>query len=63
MAETPVGHSPPLEARSPFELRVDLGNGVPETDVRTALSTGDMGFLHSYTTGSAVDGPGVRVVA
>jgi pyruvate formate lyase activating enzyme len=52
-----------LEAKSPFELRVDLGKGVAETDVRTALATGDMGFLHSYTTGSAVDGPGVRVVA
>ena len=53
----------PLEAKSPFELRVDLGKGVPEADVRTALATGDMGFLHSFTTGSAVDGPGVRVVA
>jgi pyruvate formate lyase activating enzyme len=52
-----------LEAKSPFELRVDLGNGVPETDVRSALASGDMGFLHSYTTGSAVDGPGIRVVA
>jgi pyruvate formate lyase activating enzyme len=52
-----------LAAKSPYELRVDLGKGVPETDVRTALATGDMGFLHSYTTGSAVDGPGVRVVA
>jgi pyruvate formate lyase activating enzyme len=31
--------------------------------VRTALATGDMGFLHSFTTGSTVDGPGVRVVA
>jgi len=31
--------------------------GVAETDVRTALTTGDMGFLHSFTTGSAVDGP------
>ncbi|HQR24365.1 MAG TPA: pyruvate formate-lyase-activating protein [Steroidobacteraceae bacterium] len=58
-------HSPPpaLEAKSPFELRVNLGNDVPETDVRTALAAGDMGFLHSFTTGSAVDGPGVRVVA
>ena len=36
---------------------------VPETDVRSALATGDMGFLHSFTTGSTVDGPGVRVVA
>ena len=31
--------------------------------MRTALATGDMGFLHSFTTGSTVDGPGVRVVA
>jgi pyruvate formate lyase activating enzyme len=53
----------PLEAKSPYELRVDLGKDVPETDVRTALGTGDMGFLHSFTTGSTVDGPGVRVVA
>lgn len=52
-----------LEAKSPYEMRVHLGDDVPETDVRTALRTGDMGFLHSYTTGSAVDGPGIRVVA
>jgi len=52
-----------LEANSPFELRVNLGKNVPESDVRSALAAGDMGFLHSYTTGSAVDGPGVRVVA
>jgi pyruvate formate lyase activating enzyme len=54
---------PALEAKSPFELRVDLGRNVPETDVRSALATGDMGFLHSFTTGSAVDGPGIRLVA
>ncbi len=53
----------PLEAGSPFELRVNLGKDVPETDVRAALATGDMGFLHSFTTGATVDGPGVRVVA
>jgi pyruvate formate lyase activating enzyme len=51
-----------LEAKSPFELRVNLSADTPETDVRTALATGDMGFLHSFTTGSTVDGPGVRVV-
>jgi pyruvate formate lyase activating enzyme len=56
-------HQVSLAAKSPFELRVNLGEGVPDTDVRTALSTGDMGFLHSFTTGSAVDGPGMRVVA
>jgi pyruvate formate lyase activating enzyme len=53
----------PLEAKSPFELRVDLGKDVPESDVRAALASGEMGFLHSFTTGSTVDGPGVRVVA
>jgi pyruvate formate lyase activating enzyme len=53
----------PLEAKSPFELRVNLGRDVAETDVRSALASGDMGFLHSFTTGSTVDGPGVRVVA
>jgi pyruvate formate lyase activating enzyme len=52
-----------LEAKSPFELRVNLGAQVPESDVRSALASGDMGFLHSFTTGSTVDGPGVRVVA
>jgi pyruvate formate lyase activating enzyme len=63
MAEDTTRNQPTLEATSPFEMRVNLGKDVPETDVRTALATGDMGFLHSYTTGSAVDGPGVRVVA
>ena len=52
-----------LEAQSPFELRVDQSKDVPESDVRTALASGGMGFLHSFTTGSTVDGPGVRVVA
>ena len=52
-----------LLAQSPYELRVNLGKHVPESDVRSALATGDMGFLHSFTTGATVDGPGVRVVA
>jgi pyruvate formate lyase activating enzyme len=56
-------HMPPLEAKSPFEMRVNLSSDVPETTIRSALATGDMGFLHSYTTGATVDGPGVRVVA
>jgi pyruvate formate lyase activating enzyme len=61
---TPIQQEQPsLEAKSPFELRVNLGKGVPESDVRAALATGDMGFLHSFTTGATVDGPGVRVVA
>jgi pyruvate formate lyase activating enzyme len=52
-----------LEAKDPFELRVDMGQHVSEAEVRKALVSGDMGFVHSFTTGSTVDGPGVRVVA
>jgi len=59
----PIPPPTPLEASSPFEMRVSLGEGLPDTDVRSALKTGDMGFLHSFTTGSAVDGPGIRLVA
>lgn len=55
--------STPLEAASPFELRVGLGKDIPENVVKQGLATGDTGFLHSFTTGSTVDGPGVRLVA
>jgi pyruvate formate lyase activating enzyme len=48
---------------SPYDLRVSLGEKVGETGVRAALDSGDWGFVHSFQTGSAVDGPGVRVVA
>ena len=54
---------PPLEAKSPFELRCTGSWKVPDAEVRQALATGEMGFLHSFTTGSAVDGPGIRLVA
>jgi len=62
MPETRVAPAQ-LAAASPYELRVNLGKHMPESDVRSALASGDMGFLHSFTTGSTVDGPGVRVVA
>ncbi len=62
MRDTGGTRTASLEARSPFELRVNLAKDVPEADVRTALASGDMGFLHSFTTGATVDGPGVRVV-
>ncbi len=52
-----------LEGKSPFELRVGNSSNVTESAVRNALASGDVGFLHSFTTGSTVDGPGVRVVA
>src|SRR6476646_1950673 len=63
MSRIPAPALVSLEAKSPFELRVNLGRGVPDATVRSALASGDMGFLHSFTTGSTVDGPGVRVVA
>jgi pyruvate formate lyase activating enzyme len=63
MATEAVAERPPLEAKSPFEMRVHLGDDVADMDVKTALKTGDLGFLHSFTTGSAVDGPGIRLVA
>jgi pyruvate formate lyase activating enzyme len=63
MPDGQTATQPPIEAKSPYELRINLGRNVPEADVRTALATGEVGFLHSFTTGATVDGPGVRVVA
>jgi len=68
MSASKRGDIPPaapasLIANSPFELRVGLGDHVPEAEVKADLATGEVGFLHSFTTGSAVDGPGIRVVA
>jgi len=63
MSDTGELRYPPLHASSPFELRGEWTQSIPEADVRKALATGEMGFLHSFTTGSTLDGPGVRVVA
>src|SRR3954463_15734694 len=63
MTAIPILDQSPLEAASPFEMRVGQGKGVEEADARAALKSGDMGFLHSFTTGSAVDGPGIRLIA
>jgi len=52
--------APPIG--SPFDLRLSASEKVDETDIRSALESGDWGFIHSFTTGSAVDGPGVRIV-
>lgn len=53
-ADPPIG--------SPFDLRVAVSEKVDETDIRSAMESGEWGFIHSFTTGSAVDGPGVRIV-
>jgi pyruvate formate lyase activating enzyme len=63
MPDNQTLHQISLEAKSPFEMRVGLGKDVPEEKARAAVLSGDMGFLHSFTTGSTVDGPGVRIVA
>ncbi|HET8781804.1 MAG TPA: pyruvate formate-lyase-activating protein [Pyrinomonadaceae bacterium] len=63
MIERTNGESVSLESSSPFELRTELSKNVPESVVKQSLETGDVGFLHSFTTGSAVDGPGIRLVA
>jgi len=52
-----------LIADSPYVLRTDNSKDIPENDIRAALASGNIGFLHSFTTGSAVDGPGIRIVA
>src|SRR5213596_603833 len=59
--ETLEPAAPPIG--SPFDLRVSVSEKVDETDIRSAMDSGDWGFIHSFTTGSAVDGPGVRIVA
>jgi pyruvate formate lyase activating enzyme len=47
---------------SPYDLRVSLGEKAGETGIREALDSGEWGFIHSFQTGSAVDGPGMRIV-
>ena len=63
MTSSITEHSVVPEGRSPFELRVRQGTDVPESETRSGIASGELGFLHSFTTGSTVDGPGVRVVA
>lgn len=52
-----------LEAGSPYEMRVGLSRDVAEAELHAGVQSGDIGYLHSFTTGSAVDGPGIRLVA
>src|SRR4051812_29381215 len=59
-AETSPDNS--IAAATPFELRIDQSASVHDSIVKQALATGNIGFLHSFTTGSTVDGPGVRFV-
>lgn len=53
--------APPIG--SPFDFRIGSAQKLDESDLRSAIDSGELGFFHSFTTGSAVDGPGVRLVA
>jgi pyruvate formate lyase activating enzyme len=53
--------APPIG--SPFDFRISNADKIDEADIRSALGSGEWGFFHSFTTGSAVDGPGLRLVA
>ena len=63
MSTDAMAQSTSLEAASPYELRVNQSRSVGDSFIKASLETGDVGFLHSFTTGSAVDGPGIRLVA
>ena len=60
MGEIHTLRQPSLIAKNPYVLRINLGKHTPDSEVRAALASGDMGFLHSFTTGSAVDGASAK---
>ena len=45
-AQVPVG--------SPYDLRLSMGEKVSESDMRSAIESGDWGFMHSFTTVSTI---------
>ena len=62
MVTDAVNPDVPLIA-SPYDLRVALGEKASQSEIGSALDSGEWGFIHSFQTGSAVDGPGMRLVA
>jgi len=44
MSSQPQSAEPSLEAKSPFELRVDLSKNVSQNVIKQALETGDTAF-------------------
>lgn len=52
----------PLHKGSRFELRSSENDSINDDDAYELAREGRWGFLHSEETGSAVDGPGMRVV-
>lgn len=58
---TPENQGKPSLKGSRFELRA-IENAIDDNDAERMASEGRWGFVHSEETGSAVDGPGMRVV-
>jgi pyruvate formate lyase activating enzyme len=46
----------------PFALRLGGGAHLSHAEAEAAAAWGTLGFLHSWALGSAVDGPGIRLV-
>ncbi|OAI48424.1 hypothetical protein AYO44_06835 [Planctomycetaceae bacterium SCGC AG-212-F19] len=62
-AMNPAGPNPDVPLiGSPYDLRLGLGEKIGAAGIGAALESGDWGFIHSFQTGSGVDGPGVRLV-
>lgn len=51
-----------LPQGKPFDFRIGNGDHLTDEQADATVARGDIGFLHSYTTGLVVDGPGVRTV-
>lgn len=58
--EPPAAAAAEIPEGSRHDLRHDLSPGAPDT-ASYADSEGAFGYVHSYETGSRLDGPGVRI--
>lgn len=59
-ARIPARATPELPEGNRHDLRHNLSPGAPDTE-GYAESEGAFGYVHSYETGSRLDGPGVRI--
>ena len=58
--DTAAAESAELPEGSRYDLRHDLSPDAPEVE-NYSEGDGSYGYAHSYETGSAVDGPGIRI--
>lgn len=62
MDQKSVLSSKPSLIGSRFDLRAMKSDDLTDEQIRSYVKDGKWGFIHSEETGSAVDGPGMRVV-